>query len=93
MSHLVNLIDTILNSFLSGILDNGISSFGLKIRKRLFIKKINTWVREYINSHDGSVLTTGAFEHFLRNYHPIEKIFFLVVSTDETIKSKKTVSR
>ena len=55
----------------------------LKIRryKRSLIKQ----VREYINSHDGTILTTGAFERFLQYSKPIEKIFGHVMNAHDVL--------
>ena len=55
----------------------------LKIRryKRSLIKQ----VREYINSHDGTILTTGAFERFLQYSKPIEKIFGHVTNAQDAL--------
>ena len=42
-------------------------------------------LRSYIQSHDGSVLTTGAFEQFLVSYNIVEKILAHVCGNGESI--------
>jgi len=63
-------------------------------RLKCFQEDIEKWVREYINNHDGTVLTTGDFESFLKNHKLIEDIFGQIssakskVSKEEYIKEK-----
>lgn len=89
MNGITNLIGSIVSSVFSGVLDKGIESITFKIKKWRFVRMIKTWVREYINSHDGTILTSGSFERFLKYYHPIEKMFSAISSTDETTTTRK----
>lgn len=40
-----------------------------------FKKKIKKWLRQFIKKNDGTILTSGKFEDFLKYYKPIEKIY------------------
>lgn len=57
-----------------------------RLRLRLRLRKIKKWTKTYIINHDGSILTTGDFERFITNYHPLERI----VSSVSEGKDKKT---
>ena len=75
MDSILSLIKEILNDILSPVMGKGIISFIEKVHKMRFIKNVNALVREYVNNHDGTILTTGAFERYLSYYHPIEKYY------------------
>jgi len=90
MDSILSLIKEILNDILSPVMGKGITSFMEKLHKMRFIKNISDLVREYVNNHDGTILTTGAFERYLSYYHPIEKILCLAETADGTVKSRAT---
>lgn len=72
-----SLVIEIVNRALSPVLDTGIKGIIEKIRKKRIITRIDEFLREYINDHDGTILTSGSFERYLINFRPIEQILML----------------
>lgn len=72
-------ITTIISDIIVSIFTDCISRAGVKFIGRLKFrklkKKIAATVRQFLKQYDGSVLTTGAFDEFLSNHHPLEKMF------------------
>ena len=72
-------ITTIISDIIVSIFTDCISRAGVKFIGRLKLrklkKKIAATVRQFLKQYDGSVLTTGAFDEFLSNHHPLEKMF------------------
>lgn len=59
-----------------------------RIKLNKFKKKVDLTARKIINNNDGSILTSNTFELFLKNYHPIEKMF-LTISGDGDYEFKE----
>ena len=85
---MIDLIENIvINLFSSQLYDRKVSIFE-KVRLECFRRKLVKWTRQYINSHDGTVLTTSDFESFLRYHHLIENIFSQVTSADSSVSKE-----
>ena len=79
---LLQIIKDIINCIFLDWMEKEKTNFFDRIRTRHFIKKLNQRVRNYIISHDGTILTTGDFEAFLRYHHLLETIFEHIVSSN-----------
>lgn len=75
-------ICTVVIGILSNMLSNDLQSIGLNLFERIklckFKKDIDKWLRDFIISHDGSVLTKDVFEGFLKYHRPIERMFLCI---------------
>lgn len=67
------VFDITMNIFSNLMYEKGSNLFQ-RILLRLRLHKIKKWTKTYIINHDGSILTTGDFERFIMNYHPLERI-------------------
>ena len=88
---MVTLIETIILNVLSNEALQAKGTFVNRMRIYRYRKSLVKKVREYINSHDGTILTTGAFERFLQYSKPIERIFGHVVSTHEKTSKERFI--
>ncbi len=86
-----NVVTSIIINLFSNQLYDGKVTICERIRLRRFRKKLIKWTRQYINRHDGTVLTTGDFETFLKQYHLIENIFNYVSDTKNNISKEKFI--
>lgn len=83
------IIWSILINIFSSIVYDGHVGFFKRLQYKRFSKKLTIWIQRYIQKNDGTVLSTGDFEIFLRDYKLIEKIFIHVASGDNKV-SKRT---
>ena len=56
-----------------------------------FNKNLSKWVRQFINTHDGTALTSDDFEKFLVYHKPIDKIIDAIVGDYPLYTSKALV--
>lgn len=84
----IELIGGIVTNLFSSQLYDGKASLHEKIHLRCFRKKLMRWTRQYINNHDGTVLTTGDFERFIRYHQLIDHIFAQVSSADNLVSKE-----
>lgn len=84
---LSGIISSAVENWITNTLDEKAKAFFDKEKIDAFRQDIEKDVREYINFHDGTVLTTGAFETFLSKYNVVES-FFSYVSGGSTPASK-----
>lgn len=82
------IIETIILNMLSNEIFQEKGSCFRRIKVRRYKRNLIKQVREYINSHDGTILTTGTFERFLQYYKPIEKIFGHVTNTQDVLSKE-----
>lgn len=84
-----NVVFTISLNILSNLMYETGGSLFQRICLRLRLRKIKKWSKTYIINHDGSILTTGDFESFILNYHPLERIVSSVSEgNDEKTKER-----
>lgn len=76
---ITKLIDFAVSELLSELLSTTKTSFVKRIRANLLKKELHTWMCQFVNSHDGSILTTDAFAKYLAYHKPLDKIFDAVI--------------
>ena len=76
---LTKLIGDLVSVLMSEMLSHTKDSLCRKIKLYRFNKCLSNWIRQFINSHDGSVLTSGDFERFLIYQKPLDKIIDAIV--------------
>lgn len=86
---LIELIKTIIFNLFSSELYEEKGKCIEKIKLYFFRKKLTKMIIEYINRHDGTVLTTSDFELFLTHHNLIEHIFLQTISI-ENLKDKES---
>lgn len=79
------VIETIILNVLSNEIFEEKGNYLRRQKIRWYKRNLIKQVREYINSHDGTILTTGAFERFLQYSKPIEKIFGHVTNAQNVL--------
>ena len=79
------MISSIILNVISSDIYEGKLGICRKCELYFFRKRINKDIRRYINSHDGSVLTTGAFENYLIRYNIVENILAYVSGYGDSI--------
>lgn len=84
---ILGIIENVVMNLFSSQLYDGKNSIIFKMKLWLFRKKLMKWIRRFIKSHDGTVLSTGDFERFITNYKLIEHIFSQASAT--TISKSK----
>lgn len=57
-----------------------------KIKIQIFRKRLNGWIRGYVNANDGSALTTDSFERFLQYHKPVEQVFDTILDRENSCK-------
>ena len=79
------VIETIILNVLSNEIFEEKGNYLRRQKIRWYKRNLIKQVREYINSHDGTILTTGAFERFLQYSKPIEKKFGHVTNAQDVL--------
>lgn len=79
------IVSKIFDLFLSDISSGG-QKFAKKIVSRIKLskwkKELKSWIKEYLDRHDGTVLTEGRFAHYVKYHKPIEEIYRFACSTE-----------
>ena len=78
-TEIAKLIESLVFGLMSEILSHTKDSLWRKIKLYRFNKSLSSWIRSFINSHDGSALTSGDFEVFLTYQKPLDKIADAIV--------------
>lgn len=78
-AEIAKMIESLVSGLMSEILSHTKDSLWRKIKLYRFKKNLSNWIRQFINSHDGSVLTSGDFERFLIYQKPLDKIVDAIV--------------
>lgn len=76
---IAKLIESLVSDLMSEILSHTKDCLWRKIKLYRFNKSLSSWIRNFINSHDGSALTSGDFEVFLNYQKPLDKIADAIV--------------
>ena len=85
---MVRLIETIILNVLSNeIFLKNKSCFG-KLRMRKHKNVLLKQIREYMNSHDGTIITSGEFDRFLQYSKPVEKILGHVTNAQDALSKE-----
>ena len=92
---MANSIAALIESSVSGLMSEALSNAKNKVWNRIefyrFNKNLSKWVRQFINTHDGTALTSDDFEKFLVYHKPIEKIIDAIVGDNPLNTSKALV--
>lgn len=78
-AEIAKMIESLVSGLMSEILSHTKDSLWRKIKLYRFKKNLSNWIRQFINSHDGSVLMSGDFERFLIYQKPLDKIVDAIV--------------
>ena len=89
---MINVIDKITDQALSTCFEKSVGSFIEKHKINKFKTDLIQSVREYINEHDGSVLTTGGFEKFLETDKLIENIIQYVFEFEPNVTKSEFIA-
>lgn len=88
-----NTIVTAIFDIVIGLITERVSDGKMTIKENIkfqsFKKKIKKWLREFIRKKDGTILTYGKFEDFLKYYKPIEKIYEHLLQSNGDITTKE----
>lgn len=86
-------IVTAISDIVIGLITESVSDGKMTIKENIkfwsFKKKIKKWLREFIKKNDGTILTSGKFEDFLKYYKPIEKIYEHLLQSNGDITTKE----
>ena len=81
-----NTVEKHLKKLLSGLFSEMLpyikNKFWGKIQRNLFMGRLLKRVRQFINEHDGTILTTGDFERYLIYHGPIDRIIDAVIGNN-----------
>lgn len=88
---MMEIVGTTIGSILTNMVSSDLWQRGLQLVDRHqvndFLDETAEWSIDYINSHDGTILTTNRFATFLECEHPIENMLnFLIGSTNTQSK-------
>lgn len=88
---MMEIVGTTIGSILTNMVSSDLWQRGLQLVDRHqvndFLDETAEWSIDYINSHDGTILTTNRFATFLEYEHPIENMLgFLIGSTNTPSK-------
>ena len=79
------IVSSLLLSIISSDLYQGKENIYKKCQLYFFRRRVIRDLHRYINCHDGSVLTTGSFEHYLEKYNVVEKMLAHVLGDGDSI--------
>ena len=86
-------IVTAVSDIVIGLITESVSDGKMTIKENIkfwsFKKKIKKWLREFIKKNDGTILTSGKFEDFLKYYKLIEKIYEHLLQSNGDITTKE----
>lgn len=86
-------IVTAISDIVIGLITESVSDGKMTIKENIkfwsFKKKIKKWLREFIKKNDGTILTSGKFEDFLKYYKLIEKIYEHLLQSNGDITTKE----
>ena len=86
-------IVTAISDIVIGLITESVSDGKMTIKENIkfwsFKKKTKKWLREFIKKNDGTILTSGNFEDFLKYYKPIEKIYEHLLQSNGDITTKE----
>lgn len=86
-------IVTAISDIVIGLITESVSDGKMTIKENIkfwsFKKKIKKWLRQFIKKNDGTILTSGKFEDFLKYYKPIEKIYEHLLQSNGDITTKE----
>ena len=78
-SSIIKLIDFAVSELFSDLLLSSKANVWKRLKANSFKKELHTWMCQFINLHDGSILVTDAFARYLTYHRPINKIFDAVI--------------
>lgn len=86
-------IVTAISDIVIGLITESVSDGKMTIKENIkfwsFKKNIKKWLRQFIKKNDGTILTSGKFEDFLKYYKPIEKIYEHLLQSNGDITTKE----
>lgn len=78
---IINVISSEIFDYKPGIIQ--------KIRFSKFKKRLHSFINEFFEKNDGTVITTGRFAHFFENYHVTQSALDVVLDTDNKVVGEK----
>lgn len=85
-------IATILSDMVLNLISDDVVNKKANIRERLdfyfFKKRVNNWLTDFCRKNDGTILTSGKFETYLKYHNPIEKIYEYVIQCNNECVTK-----
>ena len=78
---IINVISSEIFDYKPGIIQ--------KIRFSKFKKRLHSFINEFFEKNDGTVITTGRFAYFFENYHVTQSALDVVLDTDNKVVGEK----